>query len=395
MERRSSGTKGRAARRLVVVLTASLGGIAGCKDGPPAYQPQQVTPTECTAEQRAAIRQVMHCFQRSDEQVAEAEASCDLSMPHVATLTGLVDPSNHFPTLKLWYSPSTPDNRTEENVAVEVDDAGQLRFVVAPRAGGEGHQGLTAAKGTIDDSCEIEILSQAGWETVGQSFGTVDVHVRGTYATYEPAKVPTLEVTLSGGEIPGDPITYQVALSSDAQGTGGAGGGGGAGGAGGAGDALSPENLEALTGAGLPATCVFVEERDCPVATFTAALTVRVSAGTVELVQMPGSQTTDGPFYGGVKFSTGDAAAGYDERYLGEFFRTTGTVPSAPRPPETVEIRAINASGAQGSLAGVGDSLIATALDAGAHDGNTAAIDALLAGTSGVCVYDCTCTFGP
>jgi hypothetical protein len=378
----------------LVVAAFSIAFVDGCNDGAGHRSPQQGW-QDCSDEQRAAIRSITQCFSLPAEQAAQAEESCSLSIPHVATLTNLSDPAGHFPNLKLWYSPSTTNNRTGESLTLTFDSARTATIEILPRAqgSGDGHSGLSGLKGTIDESCEVSISSATELDTDGRSFGAVDVAVEGTFV---PGLVPQLSLTLSGGAIPGAPITYGIALAEEGQGAGGGGEGGqggAGGGAGGGSDQLTPENLEALTGAGLPATCQFVEERNCSVAAFTAALTVRVSNGTVELVQMPGSQATEGLFHGGVKFATTDASTAYDEIYLGEFERTMGTDRAAPLTVDTLQLQCINTSGAQGSLAAIDDAAIAAALDGAAHTGNTSAIDTFLSGTSDACVYLCNCTF--
>ncbi len=163
------------------------------------------------------------------------------------------------------------------------------------------------------------------------------------------------------------------------------------------GSALTPGNLATFTATGQTASCAFTAERDCAVGTFSAQISFRAGAdGSVELVQLPGSQTTLGAFVGGVRFFTRDSGSAYDEIYLAEFQRTAGTDPTAPLTRETVEVRALNASGADGSLATIDEARIGAALSGGAHlDGGTAAIDAFLAGTSGVCTYLVHCTFPP
>lgn len=157
---------------------------------------------------------------------------------------------------------------------------------------------------------------------------------------------------------------------------------------------LSPESLGVLTAGGLTGSCTFTEERDCVVASFEADLSFRVSAGAVEITQLPGSQTSSGGFGDGVTFYTRDAGGSYDEIYLAQFERTPGADPTSPLTPDTVQVRALNASGAEGSLSAIDVARILVALGASAHTGNTPAIDAFLAGTTGICTYNVICVFG-
>ncbi|MCZ7682814.1 MAG: hypothetical protein M5U28_30065 [Sandaracinaceae bacterium] len=149
-----------------------------------------------------------------------------------------------------------------------------------------------------------------------------------------------------------------------------------------------------LTSGGLVGTCTFTEERDCSVGTFDADLSFLLSGGTAEIVQLPGSQTSTGALGDGVTFYTRDATGSYDEIYLAEFSRAPGADPSSPLTPETVQVRALNVSGAEGSLAPIDVARILVALGAGAQSGSTPAIDAFLTGTTGVCAYNVICVFG-
>ena len=144
-------------------------------------------------------------------------STCIASGQYTASLVGLDDPSGHLSFLQLFYSANAPAEPVDEIFVVDVAEDGTLTLDILPRdSDGSGHSGVSGLEGTLGPDCEIEIVSQAGWDSTQGSFGTIDIELSGTFTVYEPVQVPPSgDLTFSGGSIPNRPITFSIELAGE------------------------------------------------------------------------------------------------------------------------------------------------------------------------------------
>lgn len=151
---------------------------------------------------------------------ADATAGNDTGEPLTCLGTGefdvelvsLDDPHGHFPFLKLFYAPDTPDNHQIERMG---RPAINTAVIVARDSGtGEGHAGLGELTVDLDAECNI-VESTQSIEFASDAFGpsTIDVTVSGRMLGGDVIDQTLVALILEGGDIPNGPIELEFGLA--------------------------------------------------------------------------------------------------------------------------------------------------------------------------------------
>lgn len=123
--------------------------------------------------------------------------------------TSTDDPFGHLPFLLMFFNADTSDATGMEEVTVTVDDSTISMQVSARDMGsGSGHGGLPMVSGTLNDDCSFDIMGDVPYMSDSGDFGTIVAQWTGVAAT----DGITVAMSMSGGNIPSGPITFDLSL---------------------------------------------------------------------------------------------------------------------------------------------------------------------------------------